>query len=55
VSTLKIQEEDYNDLIKRLQKYEKALIEIMLIHNYNGFRAKGIAEKALRGYSNFEQ
>jgi hypothetical protein len=48
MTTIKIQKEDYNNLMKKLQIYENALVEIMLIHNYNGLKAKGIAEKALK-------
>lgn len=48
MAILKIQEDDYNNLLKKLQKYEKALLEIMLTNNYNGMKAKGIAEKALK-------
>lgn len=48
MTVLKIQEDDYNELLKKVQRYEKALLDIMLMSNYNSLKAKGIAEKALK-------
>jgi hypothetical protein len=46
--TVKEMIETIEELNEKTKRHEQAFIDIMLIHNYNGFKAKGIAEKALK-------